>query len=246
MPQKSRNSLTSQTSQAFTLYVEGPNARRIPVRVTRKRVKNINLRVRPDGSVQLSIPVRTSVAYAEDFLKRRSAWIVAHVERAEAKAAAGVGPLPAGAGADAGANEKTVALWGRAVPLAEALGAGAAGLDAQEVSQRLRALRKHEVERALPSLASELEAAMGVHAARWTVRSMTTRWGSCTPARKTIRIALELAAYPPECLRMVVAHELVHLMEPSHNARFHMLLDTYCPNNAEATRRLKKPPVARP
>ncbi|MFR3878097.1 MAG: YgjP-like metallopeptidase domain-containing protein [Collinsella sp.] len=46
-----------------------------------------------------------------------------------------------------------------------------------------------------------------------------------------IRIARELAAYPIECLDMVVAHELVHLLEPSHNQRFHALLDTYCPNN---------------
>ena len=38
---------------------------------------------------------------------------------------------------------------------------------------------------------------------------------------------------------MVVTHELVHLMEPSHNTRFHMLLDTYCPRNREASMLLK-------
>ena len=39
---------------------------------------------------------------------------------------------------------------------------------------------------------------------------------------------------------MVVAHELVHLMEPSHNARFHALLDTYCPRNREASALLRR------
>lgn len=72
---------------------------------------------------------------------------------------------------------------------------------------------------------------------------MKSRWGSCTPARKTIRINTQLAAYPPLCLEMVVTHELVHLMEPSHNARFHALLDTYYPSNREASRILRKSPL---
>lgn len=69
---------------------------------------------------------------------------------------------------------------------------------------------------------------------------MRSRWGSCTPKTRAIRINTNLAAYPPACLTMVVAHELVHLMEPSHNARFHMLLDTYCPNNRTASALLKR------
>ena len=68
---------------------------------------------------------------------------------------------------------------------------------------------------------------------------MKTRWGSCTPKTGAIRINARLAAYPPTCLEMVVTHELVHLMEPSHNTRFHMLLDTYCPRNREALMLLK-------
>lgn len=69
---------------------------------------------------------------------------------------------------------------------------------------------------------------------------MKTRWGSCTPATRTIRINARLAAYPPLCLEMVVTHELVHLIEPSHNARFHALLDTYCPRNREASALLRR------
>ena len=49
--------------------------------------------------------------------------------------------------------------------------------------------------------------------------------------------------YPVECLDMVVAHELVHLLEPSHNQRFHALLDTYCPDNRALSRGSKKPPA---
>ena len=52
---------------------------------------------------------------------------------------------------------------------------------------------------------------MGVTVARVSVRSMKTRWGSCTPKTGAIRIARDLAAYPVECLDMVVALSLIHI-----------------------------------
>ena len=101
-------------------------------------------------------------------------------------------------------------------------------------------LYRREIERALPEVVERVEATMGVHASSWSIRSMKTRWGSCTPATRAIRINARLAAYPPLCLEMVVTHELVHLIEPSHNARFHALLDTYCPRNREASALLRR------
>ncbi len=68
-----------------------------------------------------------------------------------------------------------------------------------------------------------------VSVAQCSVRKMKTRWGSCTPESRTIRINLELAKKPPECLEYIVVHEMVHLMEPSHNTRFVSLMDQFLP-----------------
>lgn len=62
----------------LTLNIDGLE---IPVEVTRKRVKNLNLRVRSDGTVTLSIPLRTPHAYAQAFLDRKAAWIAERVRR---------------------------------------------------------------------------------------------------------------------------------------------------------------------
>lgn len=105
------------------------------------------------------------------------------------------------------------------------------GLTSDELQTHIDQLYTSEVTAALRDIVHAYEIAMGVAVSRASVRSMKTRWGSCTPKSGAIRIARELAAYPVECLDMVVAHELVHLLEPSHNQRFHTLLDTYCPNN---------------
>lgn len=58
---------------------------------------------------------------------------------------------------------------------------------------------------------------------------MKTKWGSCNPNTGNIHLNTELAKKPRECLEYVLMHELVHLLEPSHNATFTNLLDKFMP-----------------
>ncbi len=236
-----RTQAQPQTARRFTVQA---GAETYTVLVTRKRVKNLNLRVRGDGSVVASVPPRVSDARIQEFLDSRAHWIAEHVERRRAareRAEDGAAAVP-----------ETFPLWGAAVPTAE-LSSSAPRASAREAAgatpapdratfDRLLAERyRREVERALPAVVASLEERMGVHAARWQVRSMKTRWGSCTPGTRAIRINARLAAYPPAYLKFVVAHELCHLLEPSHNARFHALLDRFCPENRALAARLRRP-----
>jgi predicted metal-dependent hydrolase len=88
---------------------------------------------------------------------------------------------------------------------------------------------RHQIEAAIPPLIAKWERLMGVHVASFTVRKMKTKWGSCTPDLQTIRFNLELAKKPAECLEYVIVHELVHLLEPSHNHRFIAFMDSFLP-----------------
>jgi predicted metal-dependent hydrolase len=58
---------------------------------------------------------------------------------------------------------------------------------------------------------------------------MKTKWGSCAAGLQNIRLNTELAKKPPECLEYIVLHEMVHLLEPTHNARFVALMDRFMP-----------------
>ena len=247
----------------------------IPVSVVRKRVKNLNLRVRADGTVVLSIPQHLPLARAREFLDRKGEWIAERVRRnIERRPSLNfAGELPdriplwgklvprdsvranPGRGAsDRGAGGQGVG--GSAIPGQDAVNRGFSGQsipgqatpgqptpDQTTIGQAaLDELYRTEVLHALPDVVARMEARIGVHAARWSVRVMKTRWGSCTPKTGAIRINARLAAYPPECLEFVVAHELVHLLEPSHNARFHALLDEFCPDNRHLAKLLKEAP----
>jgi predicted metal-dependent hydrolase len=89
---------------------------------------------------------------------------------------------------------------------------------------------RHQLELAIAPLITKWAPVMGVQVKSFTVRKMKTKWGSCTPSRQTMRFNLELAKKLPICLEYVVVHELVHLLEPSHNHRFKALMDQFLPN----------------
>ena len=61
---------------------------------------------------------------------------------------------------------------------------------------------------------------------RW-VDNMTTRWGSCTTGDGTIRLSDRLQTMPTWVIDYVLLHELAHLLEPGHNARFWRWVDKF-------------------
>ena len=61
---------------------------------------------------------------------------------------------------------------------------------------------------------------------RW-VSNMTTRWGSCTTGDGTIRLSDRLRTMPAWVIDYVLLHELAHLLEPNHDARFWGWVDRF-------------------
>ncbi len=61
---------------------------------------------------------------------------------------------------------------------------------------------------------------------RW-VDNMRSRWGSCTPATKSIHISSRLAAFPDWVIDYVIVHELAHLDVGGHNDEFWALVRRY-------------------
>ena len=219
--------------ETFELEVRLSGGRVARAAVTRKRVRNLNLRLRPDGTLAMSVPVRTSRERAQDFLDRHAAWIEVRMRRREERSQAEA----------ADPCRQTIPLWGTLVDTAQALGMNAgklAALTDDELHARISRLYREQTARELPAIARALEARMGTQSSRWQLREMKTRWGSCTPGTGAIRINTRLAAYPRTCLEAVAAHELCHLAEPSHNARFHALLDGLYPENRAATALLRR------
>lgn len=61
---------------------------------------------------------------------------------------------------------------------------------------------------------------------RW-VDNQNSRWGSCTPSDRSIRLSTRLRGMPPWVIDYVLVHELAHLIEAGHTAEFWAWVDRY-------------------
>ena len=97
---------------------------------------------------------------------------------------------------------------------------------------RIRPGDRELEQRARDLSARHLGGAAAPASVRWTDRQ-NSRWGSCTPSDRTIRVSSRLRGVPAWVLDYVLVHELAHLLEPSHDARFWALVDR-CPRSERA------------
>ena len=97
-----------------------------------------------------------------------------------------------------------------------------------EAYRRMKALIEPMVERHAQ--------VMGVEPSSIRYKPMISRWGMCNVKDKSLCFSVYLLLLPEWCVEHVVVHELCHLLESSHNARFHALMDRYFPRWREARR----------
>jgi predicted metal-dependent hydrolase len=121
------------------------------------------------------------------------------------------------------------------------------GIRPQSTAERrqsvLESWYRDQIKIAMPELLEQWEPILGVKAAGFYVQRMKTRWGSCNTSAGTVRLNTELAKKPRQCLEYVLVHELIHLLEPTHNARFVALMDRFMPQWQERRRALNRLPV---
>lgn len=90
----------------------------------------------------------------------------------------------------------------------------------------------------LPARVEYYARIMGVRCGRITLRCQKTRWGSCS-AKKNLNFNILLMLTPPEVIDSVVVHELCHLVEMNHSARFYELVYRFYPEYDRWNRWLK-------
>lgn len=222
------------------------------VTVVRRAIKNLHLGVYPpDGHVRVAAPlrltdeaIRLAVIGKLGWIKRQQTGFSAQPRQSPRQVIGGESHF----------------LWGRRYRLdvvptstrATFIVKSNTTLQAalpQEASQerRKRALaafyRKELRSKAAP-LVARWAARIGVTVNAWGIKRMKTKWGTCNPAARRIWLNLELAKKPLPCLEYLIVHELMHLLEPTHNARFIELMDRHLPTWQTRRRLLNSEPLA--
>ena len=83
-----------------------------------------------------------------------------------------------------------------------------------------------------------LAAKLGVATPSLTLSNAQTRWGSCNN-RGEVRLSWRLLQAPPHIINYVICHELAHLKQMNHSAKFYAVLESLFPNYKAAEKELK-------
>ncbi len=208
----------------------------IVVDVTLKKIKNIHLSVYPNGKVKVSAPLRMNEETIRLFLISKLGWI----KQKQTKFQNQQRETPRDY-----IDRESHYVWGQRyllkviehdAPPKMILGHSEMVLHVRPRTSHeqrntiIESWHREQLKLALPPLIEKWQLIMGVVVKKFFVQKMKTRWGSCNYTMGNVRFNSELVKRPPECLEYVVVHELVHLLEPSHNARFHSLMTQFMPH----------------
>ncbi len=94
-------------------------------------------------------------------------------------------------------------------------------------------------EKYLMKRACAMENLTGLHAERYRISSADRRWGSCN-SRRVIALSWKLIQCPPGTIDYVIIHELAHLKELNHSAKFWKIVSSFCPDYLDLRRRLNE------
>ncbi len=222
----------------------------LKIEVVRKDIKNLHLGVHPPtGQVRISAPMRMSLDAIRAFALTKLGWIrqqqrkINEQEREPAREFL---------------DRESHYVWGKRylLKIVESTDSQGIELTQRELILRVRPgttkLRmaaileswyRNQIKEVVPELIEKWAAILGVKVDRVFIQQMKTRWGGCNPDTGIIRLNTELARKPTEYLEYVVIHELVHLIEPTHNARFIMLMDQSLPNWRQIKDELNRLPL---
>jgi predicted metal-dependent hydrolase len=208
----------------------------IPVDVIRKDIKNVHLSVHPPaGRVRIAVPERMSLDTVRVFAIAKVPWI--RKQQRKLRKQARETPREY-------IDRESHYVWGKRylLKVVEADQPPAVELYHGRMILRVRggtskAKRRAIVEEwhrelvrnAVPPLIEKWQRLMGIRVKRFFVQRMKTKWGSCNDRGGSIRLNTDLARKPMECLEYIVVHEMVHLLEPTHNERFMGLMDQFMP-----------------
>jgi predicted metal-dependent hydrolase len=202
-----------------------------------RRARRYILRVRPDGTLRVTVPSGGSRREAEQFVRKHQRWIRRERDRVQVEHAPrewqhGSEILlrgePVRLSIEDRDGQPVVSYAGRTVPIADPSSIRAA------VERDLKELARIELLPRLVELGLQHSLAPGLV----SIRNQRSRWGSCA-RNGNIALNFRLIQLPAAVCDYVLLHELMHIRQQNHSRRFWRLVDAVCPSFREAERWLR-------
>ncbi|MBD8069763.1 MULTISPECIES: M48 family metallopeptidase [Bacillaceae] len=209
--------------------------------IQRKNVKNVNLNIKPDMTIEVSANEKVPLTYIYDFVKGKGSWILKHVKHFE-----DVQPIY---------QSKREYVSGESFKyLGKQYRLRVQQVEDDEVVKYFRGFiyllvketnnysRKEQLmdnwyrEKAIKvfnesmNKLSPLVEKYGIEKPTLTLRMMKARWGSALTDKNIIQLNTELIKAPKHCIDYVILHELIHFKYNDHSEKFYNMLYTLMPD----------------
>lgn len=217
----------------------------IKYELTRKSVKNVNLRIDAAGKVKISASRRVPVDYIEGFMRQKQTLIVTAVRRAEQNRCQREKEQPQTMRQYVDGEQLT--LLGNKIEI-KVMKSGVEHIDFDSGKLYLNVKNPQDTrhkelmyERWLKTYQAEVYGDVcrqvhgmfrpyGVEYPVIKIRRMTSRWGSCQPYKGVITLNSRLIETPLCCIEYVATHEFCHFIHPDHSKAFHALMTKLMPD----------------
>ncbi len=217
------------------------NGREVPVALVRsRRARRYVLRLRADGLARLTVPRHGSATEAWQFAQRQRAWLERQLRHLSLRPIlprewfAGTGILFRGERIKIEIAENAIRFGSESISVTNAV----ANTDLRPlIEKHLRALAQKE----LPARTLEFAALYQLTVRRVSIRAQRSRWGSCSSGG-VISLNWRLVQTPLFVRDYIILHELMHLRQMNHSARFWKEVEQVCPDFRRAKLWLKENP----
>lgn len=220
-------------------------------KLTRKTVKNINLRIKPDGTIHVSANKAVPVGYIDDFVLMKQGFIIRALERFEENQKH-VTPIQREY-----INGESFELLGKSLRLNVIEGkqeeVSTDGVfifltvKNKENQKRKEKLindwLKNQQSETFEQICKEtyqIFKKYDVPYPQLKIRYMTSRWGSCQTKRGIITLNSKLMEKPRNCIEYVVLHEFAHFIHPNHSRKFYDFVAMLMPDWKDRKKELEK------
>ena len=206
--------------------------------VHRKKVKNINLRIRPNMEIYISAPMNLHSDYIENFIRSKEKWIKQVLQKIEE---AKQNQLPS----QYLSGEKHKYL-GKEYELEVKQGnSNRVSLKEGKIiltvisnifensDEKKKVMEKWYFENAQKVFVNAIQKWLEIldeSIEKLSIKPMKSRWGSCNYVKRYINLNTELIKRTQFEIEYVVLHELTHLKYPNHGKGFYRYIENYMPN----------------
>jgi predicted metal-dependent hydrolase len=206
-----------------------------------KNVKNLNLSIKPDQSVFVSVPINTPYEKVEVFVKSKANWIITKTSKFELT-------KPLHNGEKEYVSGETFKYLGKQyrLKIEEVTSKEFVTIKSSYITifvkkkdnirrkqnllndwfrKRAHSVFQEAMDEMYPLVQGDLDTKPAIE-----IKTMTKRWGSCLRSKNTVLLNFELIKAPRDCINYVVLHELIHFIHKNHDSKFYNHLTVLMPN----------------